>query len=1240
MIKEVTKLTSLLLGLLCLHNGLFANDKALKVGYCSPTISNNQVYLNRVFFAHRTSDVSGGADHINTNNTGYTTTLGSSSGTILKRQCSTGIWITVMTTLNTLVDYKVTAYGDWNNDGDFEDLNEKCGEFINFIPANSGNYKSGDFSFTVPQNAVSGNVRMRFIASMANATVTPCGSVNGEVEDYIVTIANNTAPVLDLSASPVLNSINTSQTDNDGISVKSLIKSAGNTTKLITDADPCSDRQGIVITGTTGNGIWQYKTSNGVWTSVGSVSTTSALLLNDSSSVRYVPSVNTETATITIKAWDMSSGSNATLANVSSNGGVTAYSLNSKTINQEVKPSAGYTDNMLIVSSSAPNKIVSAPFDRNNKSINLSKVLSTNINYGYTYDLELDENTGKMYWGGTGSLGSDIYVSKTDLSNPTSVFNNGDYPGGVALGGGKMFVIQYNGLFSANLDGSSITSISGDVGQFDKTLIGEPKDIDFHNNKLYFVFYSYGDNKYHLYESDTDGKNSVELYSTLNALYSLDVTNNTLYWVETESGNGVLHKRSIVGSGSGTTLGTINGVPLYQVKVDNNKSTVYVATYEDNGTSKVYTIPTSGGVFNKIADLDFVVGGLSFPTSVVLNPTISKSGSLSAFTTCSGKASVSQTFTVAGSDLTNDIAINAPTGFEISTVEASGYASSVTLTQVAGIVSSTTIYARLASNATGNPSGDISISSTGAAPTSLGINGTVIVTPMAPETQGDSVCDNGTLTLMAKLAENRTSGQLYSIKWYDASTNGTLVHTGSTFVTGTLNSSTYYYASVEVSGCESPRTPTLALVTATPEKPYISTAGPQCKEGSFTFNALMPVKINCRNCGDDNIYLWKNSKGDSVFNDADFTTPILKSTETYTVTAEMNGCISQPTIVNAVILNIPTPKVLSINPVCSGNTTTISVETISAGRISGCRNCGELYDYTWYNVNGDSIGTGSSFNTQSMLFNTKFYVKASDNGCYSDSSEINVYVIDKPEISQELIDLTICNGSIAKFKVVSDGENLNYNWGMTDGTNWMIEPSETKDSVEFEVDGGLDGVKIFTIVSNTCGKDTSLANLSVMVVDTAVSVQNGIISANITDEEYQWVNMDTKSIIDGETNRAYSPTKTGTYAVVITQYFGKGRYCTDTSGARYVEVVATGLENSIVSNFSIYPNPATDNVTVSFTESVSGTVSIVDMNGNVVATKSISGNTSNISTAEFASGVYVVKINSDKGMAVKQLVIQ
>lgn len=89
----------------------------------------------------------------------------------------------------------------------------------------------------------------------------------------------------------------------------------------------------------------------------------------------------------------------------------------------------------------------------------------------------------------------------------------------------------------------------------------------------------------------------------------------------------------------------------------------------------------------------------------------------------------------------------------------------------------------------------------------------------------------------------------------------------------------------------------------------------------------------------------------------------------------------------------------------------------------------------------------------------------------------------------------------------------------------------------------------------------------------------------------------------------------------------------------FTNLVVTGIETMNASNFSVFPNPATDNVTITLTESVSGTVSIVDLHGNVVATKSISGNTSNISTADLASGVFVVKISTDKGVAVKQLVI-
>jgi hypothetical protein len=89
-----------------------------------------------------------------------------------------------------------------------------------------------------------------------------------------------------------------------------------------------------------------------------------------------------------------------------------------------------------------------------------------------------------------------------------------------------------------------------------------------------------------------------------------------------------------------------------------------------------------------------------------------------------------------------------------------------------------------------------------------------------------------------------------------------------------------------------------------------------------------------------------------------------------------------------------------------------------------------------------------------------------------------------------------------------------------------------------------------------------------------------------------------------------------------------------------VESPINSIEPFNTSNFTIYPNPAIENVTITLTESVSGSISIIDLQGNVVLNKSLLGNTSNISTSDLASGVYVVKINSDKGVAVKQLVIE
>lgn len=111
------------------------------------------------------------------------------------------------------------------------------------------------------------------------------------------------------------------------------------------------------------------------------------------------------------------------------------------------------------------------------------------------------------------------------------------------------------------------------------------------------------------------------------------------------------------------------------------------------------------------------------------SPTITVSPtSLSGFTYGVGSGpSAEQSFTVSGSNLTNDITLTAPTNYEISTTSGSGFTSPITLTQSGGTVNSTAIYVRLKSGlGIGNyNSEDISASSTGATTKTVTCSGSV-----------------------------------------------------------------------------------------------------------------------------------------------------------------------------------------------------------------------------------------------------------------------------------------------------------------------------------------------------------------------------------------------------------------------------------------------------------------------------------------------------------------------------------
>ncbi len=159
----------------------------------------------------------------------------------------------------------------------------------------------------------------------------------------------------------------------------------------------------------------------------------------------------------------------------------------------------------------------------------------------------------------------------------------------------------------------------------------------------------------------------------------------------------------------------------------NLPSGTFANSYFANGSTSTTTVTisnTASNLLNTFGDGSKWVGTsaaiATFPNyTISVTPSIVSTGTLSALNTTYGTPSTTTTLNVSGSNLTNDILISSPTGYEISKNSdgITGFANSLTLSQSGGSVASTIIYVRLKADATVSSSpysGDIVLSSTGA----------------------------------------------------------------------------------------------------------------------------------------------------------------------------------------------------------------------------------------------------------------------------------------------------------------------------------------------------------------------------------------------------------------------------------------------------------------------------------------------------------------------------------------------
>jgi hypothetical protein len=228
--------------------------------------------------------------------------------------------------------------------------------------------------------------------------------------------------------------------------------------------------------------------------------------------------------------------------------------------------------------------------------------------------------------------------------------------------------------------------------------------------------------------------------------------------------------------------------------------------------------------------------------------------------------------------------------------------------------------------------------------------------PAPPVANNNSRCGSGTVTLSASSSA--------TVKWYTTSTGGTLLHSGSTFTTPSINTTTTYYAEAD-NGCKSARVMVVAIVEITPAAPTASNVS-RCDPGTLTLTASSPEQI---------YWYTTSTGGNPVDSGTTFNTPSINTTRTYYVETG-NDCRSSRIPVLAIVNLIPAPPALTPGSRCGQGTIDLTASSSSLVR--------------WFDSPGatSSIGVGLLFTTPVINTTTTYYAEAGVIGCASSRASV------------------------------------------------------------------------------------------------------------------------------------------------------------------------------------------------------------------------------------------------------------
>lgn len=520
------------------------------------------------------------------------------------------------------------------------------------------------------------------------------------------------------------------------------------------------------------------------------------------------------------------------------------------------------------------------------------------------------------------------------------------------------------------------------------------------------------------------------------------------------------------------------------------------------------------------------------------------------------------------------------------------YTDAAMTTPVAGSPFTSTTTSLTVTGLNGNTTYYYSATAVNTACTSAPVTGsftTTCVAPAAPGATAQTLCTGATVAeLEATAAEGAT------VNWYATAADTTPL------ASTTALTSTTYYVSQTVAGCESTRVAVVVTINALPDAPA---AEDQAFCGSAT---IADLEVNG---ADDAVFTWFAVDGEPL----ETTTPLQSGV--YYVTQTVGECTSPASEFD-----------VTVNPTPDAPATVEDVAFCGSATVADLTAEGEEGAViTWYATEG-----GEALEANTALETGSYFVTQTVGTCTSDAAEVAVVINNIPD-APATAPQTFCEGATAAELTATAVEGATLSWFEADATTALDAATELETGSYW--------------VSQTVGECTSI------VAQVAVTV-NEIPDAPEAEEEQTFTDGETVADLDvtfdeGTTVNWYIFDEDVYVAIPATAVLENGvtYYVSQSNGTCESERVpvtaniAAGTEGFNVRSLTVYPNPSNNVVTVSANANLTRLV-LNNLLGQKVMEQNANATETQLNISALAAGTYILQVSSGNSTATVKVIKQ